>query len=61
MKELGYGDDYQYAHDFERNFVPHEFLPEKIKGTTFYDPGNNPREKKLRNYLKDLWKDKYGY
>lgn len=61
MKELGYGSDYQYAHDFERNFVPHEFLPDKIKGTTFYDPGNNPREKKLRSYLKDLWKDKYGY
>jgi len=61
MKELGYGSDYQYAHDFERNFVPHEFLPDKIKGTTFYNPGNNPREKKLRSYLKDLWKDKYGY
>ena len=61
MKELGYGSDYQYAHDFERNFVPHEFLPDKIKGTAFYDPGNNPREKKLRSYLKELWKDKYGY
>lgn len=61
MKELGYGSNYQYAHDFEGNFVAHEFLPEEIKGTIFYQPGNNPRENRLRDYLKTLWKDKYGY
>lgn len=61
MKELGYGENYQYAHDFEGNFVPHEFLPEEIKGTTFYQPGNNARESSLKNYLKQLWKDKYDF
>ena len=61
MKELGYGKDYAYAHDYEQNFVSHEFLPEEIRGTTFYEPGNNLRENKLRDFLKSLWKEKYGY
>ncbi|MBS1505095.1 MAG: replication-associated recombination protein A [Bacteroidetes bacterium] len=61
MKEMDYGKDYQYAHSFENNFVNMEFLPEKIKGTKFYDPGKNAREEELRNYLKRLWKEKYGY
>lgn len=61
MKELGYGDDYQYAHDYEGNFVPHEFLPEEIKGTTFYKPGQNSRETNLKKYLGSLWGDKYNY
>src|SRR5690606_5957156 len=61
MKNLGYGKGYQYAHSYEGNFAPSEFLPEKISGTKFYDPGNNPREQELRKYLKHLWKDKYGY
>lgn len=61
MKELGYGQNYQYAHDYESNFVPHEFLPDEIKGTSFYIPGNNPRENSLRAYLKELWKDKYDF
>lgn len=61
MKDLNYGKNYQYAHDFENNFVDMEFLPEKIRGTKFYEPGANPREEELRNYLKKLWKDKYKY
>ena len=61
MKEIGYGKDYQYAHSFESNFTPQEYLPEKLKGTVFYTPQNNPREKEIRNFLKTLWKDKYGY
>ncbi|MEZ4858244.1 MAG: replication-associated recombination protein A [Flavobacteriaceae bacterium] len=61
MKELGYGKDYQYAHDFEGNFVPHEFLPEALKGTSFYKPGNNTKENSLKAYLKALWKDKYDF
>ena len=61
MKTLGYGKGYQYAHNFESNFVNVEFLPEAIKGTKFYEPGNNPREDELRKYLRSLWKDKYGY
>jgi putative ATPase len=61
MKDMDYGKDYQYAHSFKNNFVNMEFLPDKIKGTKFYEPGNNPREEELRNYLKKLWKDKYNY
>lgn len=61
MKQLGYGKEYEYAHNYEGNFVPHEFLPEEIKGTTFYKPGNNPKENALKNYLKQLWKDKYDF
>jgi putative ATPase len=61
MKKMGYGQDYKYAHDFEGNFVQAEFLPDKIKGTKFYEPGNNAREEELRKYLRSLWKEKYGY
>lgn len=61
MKDLNYGKDYEYAHQFEGNFVNLEFLPEKIKGTKFYEPGNNARENELRNYLRKCWKEKYGY
>jgi putative ATPase len=61
MKKLGYGKDYKYAHSFEGNFTEQEFLPEKIKGTAFYEPGKNPREEELRKFLKFLWKEKYNY
>lgn len=61
MKDLGYGKEYQYAHSFKDNFVSMEFLPDQIVGEKFYNPGNNPREEELRNYLKKLWKEKYGY
>ena len=61
MKELGYGNNYQYAHSYEQNFVMQEFLPESIAGTTLYQPGNNARENELRNYLRKCWNDKYGY
>jgi putative ATPase len=61
MKNLGYGKDYKYAHQYEGNFTAAEFLPDEIKGTKFYEPGNNPREEELRKYLRSLWKEKYGY
>ena len=61
MKDLGYGKEYAYAHDYENNFVQSEFLPEKLSGTTFYKPGNNPRENALREFLKKRWKDKYDF
>ncbi len=61
MKNLDYGKGYQYAHSYDNNFSQQEYLPEEIAGTKFYDPGNNPREHELRNYLKKLWKEKYGY
>lgn len=61
MKNMGYGKGYQYAHDYEGGFVNMEFLPEKISGEKFYEPGNNLREEELRKYLRSLWKEKYGY
>ena len=61
MKNIGYGKDYKYAHDFENNFVDLEFLPEKISGKKFYDPQDNARENELRARLRALWKKKYGY
>lgn len=61
MKDLGYGKEYAYAHDYEDNFVQSEFLPEELSGTTFYKPGNNPRENAFREFLKKRWKDKYDF
>jgi putative ATPase len=61
MKELGYGENYQYAHNYENNFANQEFLPDEIKNTKLYDPGNNSRENAHREFLKQRWKEKYGY
>jgi len=61
MKDLGYGKDYQYAHSFEGNFASMEFLPDGVRGIRFYDPGKNPREEEIRVFLRNLWKEKYGY
>ncbi len=61
MKELGYGDEYKYAHDYSNNFVEQEFLPNEISGTIFYDPSEYSRERDLRQFLKDRWKNKYKY
>jgi putative ATPase len=61
MKNLGYGKDYEYSHSYDNNFSPQEYLPKEISGLKFYDPGKNAREEELRKFLKNLWKDKYGY
>jgi putative ATPase len=61
MKELGYGKNYKYAHDYEQNFVPQEFLPEQIQNKKLFEPGNNPRENEMRKNLRNWWGDKYGY
>lgn len=61
MKELNYGKDYQYAHNYENSFIEHEFLPEELTGTTFYEPGSNDRENMVRKWLQTRWKSKYGY
>ncbi len=61
MKKLDYGKDYKYAHSYENNFTPMEFLPDEIKGTVLYIPGKNAREEELRKFLKERWKEKYGY
>lgn len=59
MKDLGYGAEYQYAHDYTNNFIAAEFLPEEISRTSFYEPGNNSRENAIKEFLKSRWKDKY--
>lgn len=61
MKELGYGEEYKYSHSYENNFSTQEYLPDEIKNTALYKPGNNARENELRTFLKNRWKDKYGY
>ena len=61
MKELGYGKDYQYAHDYEGNFAFQDYLPDELQGETFYEPSDNPRENALREYLKKHWGTRYGY
>ena len=59
MKDLYYGKDYAYAHDFEGNFVDMEFMPEQLSGHKLYIPGNNPRENEMKSFLESRWKDKY--
>ncbi|MDR0229231.1 MAG: replication-associated recombination protein A [Flavobacteriaceae bacterium] len=61
MKELGYGEDYKYAHDYPNNFVEQEFLPDELSGTVFYEPGYNSRENATRDFLKTRWQFKYNY
>lgn len=61
MKELGYGKGYNYDHSKDGNFAGQEFLPQEIKGSKLYDPGQNPKESELRQFLSQRWKQKYGY
>ena len=59
MKDLGYGEEYKYAHNYEGNFVYQQFLPESLAGAKFYEPGNNAKEAQLREWLKARWEGKY--
>lgn len=61
MKEMGYGLDYRYAHDYQGNFVEQEYLPKPLTGKAFYKPGKNPNEEKTRVNLQKQWPHKYGY
>ena len=61
MKQMDYGKDYKYAHSYEQNFIAQEFLPDRLIGKKIYEPGENTRELEIRRFLKDRWKDKYGY
>ncbi len=61
MKDLGYGKEYQYAHDYQGNFIDAEYLPDALAGQSFYNPSRNKREEALREFLKNRWKDKYKY
>lgn len=61
MKQMDYGKNYRYAHNFENNFVLQQFLPAELDGHAFYIPQKNAREEELRKFLKERWRDKYGY
>lgn len=61
MKNIGYGEDYKYAHAYDGNFIDQEFFPEKISKTKLYDPQNNPAEAKIRERLRSLWSKRYRY
>jgi putative ATPase len=61
MKELGYGDGYKYAHDYEGNFVREEFIPGEIRDKILYKPQDNQREKEILSRLSSIWKGKYKY
>ena len=61
MKDIGYGENYEYSHGYKNNFSAQEYFPAELSGTKLYDPGNNARENELKEYLKKLWGSKYGY
>ena len=61
MKDLNYGKEYDYAHNYKNNFVKQEYMPDEIKGQTFYEPGHNDRERQIRKFLKERWNGKYNY
>ncbi|MFT4875478.1 MAG: putative ATPase [Bacteroidia bacterium] len=61
MKDLDYGKDYKYSHDFPNNFAFQEFLPQEVSNQQLYDPGHNAAEEKVRERMKSFWKEKYGY
>jgi putative ATPase len=61
MKQMNYGKDYKYAHQFDDNFTLQEYLPDQLKGTAFFTPQKNAREEEMRKLLKERWKGKYGY
>ncbi|MEP6712527.1 MAG: replication-associated recombination protein A [Ferruginibacter sp.] len=61
MKQMDYGKNYKYAHNYDTNFIDLQFLPDALEGRTFYTPQKNAREEELRKFLKERWKDKYGY
>lgn len=60
MKELGYGAEYQYAHDFPGNFVEQNYLPDAIRNTNFFHPGSSKKEQEIGQQVQQWWKDKYG-
>lgn len=61
MKDMGYGNNYQYAHDYPGHFIENEMLPEALSGKSFYTPANNAREREIRDQLRKWWKSKYNY
>ena len=60
MKELGYGEKYKYSHDFDGNFAEQEFLPDEVKGASFFKAGSSSKEKEIEEKQNQLWKNKYN-
>lgn len=61
MKNLGYGKNYKYSHDYPHNFVEQQFLPDDLDGSIFYHPADNPTERSFMEKLKSLWGKRYKY
>lgn len=61
MKDLGYGENYEYAHQFPGNFINQEFLPNEISGTNFFHPGSSKKEQEIAEQITHLWKGKYKF
>lgn len=61
MKQLDYGKNYRYAHDFEGNFIEQQFMPDQIQHEIIYQPANNPKEVQIRAWLKERWKQFFKY
>ncbi|MEO6405443.1 MAG: replication-associated recombination protein A, partial [Ferruginibacter sp.] len=61
MKKMDYGKNYKYAHDYDNNFAIQQFLPDNLEGIALYNPQQNAREEEIRKFLKQRWKEKYGY
>ena len=55
MKELDYGKEYKYSHDYDNNFVKQEYLPKELKNTRFWEAQNNISEAKMQEFMKKLW------
>ncbi|MDG0973187.1 MAG: replication-associated recombination protein A [Crocinitomicaceae bacterium] len=60
MKELGYGKEYRYPHNYPDNFLDQEYMPEGAIGNNFYSPGSSPKEKEVEKRINFFWKNKYS-
>lgn len=60
MKELGYGADYKYSHNYEDNFVTQEYLPHQLSDVSLWQPQNNSAEQKMKERMQYIWKDRYN-
>jgi putative ATPase len=60
MKDLGYGKDYLYSHDYPENFVRQEFMPDGFSSTNFFTPGSSPKENEVAAQIKKMWGSKYS-
>lgn len=61
MKDIGYGENYKYAHSYEGNFIQDNFMPEQLKKDIIYKPQGNSKEIDILKRLQNQWKGKYNY